>query len=126
MTKTKNQLTAKIKEQNSLLSAAILGLGVGLIVTIIFSKIGVALVLVALAVKSFGPALVHFVPKLYKYRPVTCPFCRDISQVRTDASEFTCESCGVRLTATENGKAKLCTHLKLAVNNRSSVFGKPI
>ncbi len=126
MIKTKNQLVAKIKEHNSLLSAAVMGLGVGLIITVIFTKIGVVLVLVALMIKSFGYPMSSTIPKLIKYRPVTCPFCRDISQVRINASEFTCDNCGNRLAVAENGKVRLYKHLKLAVDNSPTVFGKPV
>lgn len=126
MTKTKNQLIAKIKEHNSLLSAAVLGLGVGLIITIIFTKIGVVLVLVALMIKNFGSALSYTIPKLIKYRPITCPFCRGINQVSISTTEFTCDCCGNRLLAAENGKVKLSKHIKLVVNNSSSGFGKPV
>ncbi|PKM81048.1 MAG: hypothetical protein CVU89_10895 [Firmicutes bacterium HGW-Firmicutes-14] len=122
---TKNQLTAKIKEQSSLLSAAVLGLGVGLIITIIFSKIGVLLVLAGLVVKIFEPAISLSVLKLYKFKPVTCPFCRETSQVRINAIDFSCDNCGRSLT-TEKGKVKLFRHLKLAVNNCPNIYGKPV
>ena len=125
MTKTKNQLTAKVKETSSLLSAAVLGLGVGLIVSIIFTKIGVWLVLVGLLVKNFGSGISQIIPGFFKYQPVTCPFCRETSQVRLNVDEFSCDNCG-RLLATVRGKVKLSTHLKLVVDNSSTIYGKPV
>lgn len=125
MTKTKKQLTSKLKEQSSLVSAAVLGLGVGLIVSIVFSKIGVWLVLVGLIAKTFESSISQTIPKLFKYRPVACPFCREISQVRINIKDFSCDHCG-RLLVTEKGKVKLYKYLKLVVNNSSPIYGKPV
>lgn len=125
MTKTKNQLTSKIKEHSALLSAAVLGLGVGLIISIVFSKIGVWLVLVGLIMKIFESSISQTIPNLFKYKPITCPFCREISQVRINMNDFSCDHCG-RLLATEKGKVRLYRHLKLVVNNGSAVYGKPV
>jgi|GEM_PF-2997947 hypothetical protein len=124
MWETKSKARTKIKELSSMAAAAVLGIGVGLIITIIFTKIGVWVVMTGLVMALAGALAARVIPGIFKYEPIACPFCRETSEVRLKIEEYTCDNCGRKLVA-NNIVAKKFKHLKLVVNNGSKAFGIP-
>lgn len=121
---TKKQMTARIKGVSYSIAAAILGIGVGLTISIIFTKIGIWLIGSAALIAATGSVLSKVAPNHLKYQQIKCPFCRENSQVRLNAKEYTCDNCRTKL-AVEKFEVKKYRHLKLVVNNEARTYGKP-
>ncbi|MBI2862651.1 MAG: hypothetical protein HYX89_07515 [Chloroflexi bacterium] len=92
--KTKCDVERGIKEATGRAVAALLGGGVGLILSIVFLPAGVVIALLAVPVALAGWGAAWLICRMLRYQEVSCERCGRINLVRVGAESFSCSSCG--------------------------------
>jgi len=91
--KTRGDVKREVKKVTWWVVAALLGVGVGLGVSVIFFPVGLAVASLAIPAALIGWSLSILLPRLYHYDEVACPRCERINFVREGVDSFDCDYC---------------------------------
>ncbi|KKM10793.1 hypothetical protein SY88_11975 [Clostridiales bacterium PH28_bin88] len=94
---TRKQIRDQIMEVGTWVAAAILGVGVGLSITVVLMPAGMGLIVLGAFVGTVGWVASLLVPGFFRYQTMQCPYCHEINQVRLTAVEYGCDGCGRKL-----------------------------
>lgn len=102
---TREELRHQIQEVSTWIAAGGIGAGMIMSITVTFMPLGMWLVLGGTGVFLAGWGLSWLIPCLWRYRPVVCPYCQSMNQVRLAAASFRCLQC-TRIVQIKKGHSR--------------------
>lgn len=112
MFSTRRQLQERLEEWFVWLAGAGIAAAVAASLTVTLLPLAMLLLTGGAIVMLVGWGASRLIPRLWRFRRITCPYCRSLNEVRPHLRSFTCDTCGRAVNVRGHRRGVLLTLVK--------------